>query len=180
MECGVTDAHSTWGRLVPVHWMRRRDAVIQTSTYRMGPVMTADSNTRNGQEPEPQRRNPYLEDGLPADQDPIPPAADLKKTRFSAAAITGMVLVSIGWAIAIRPLVAFAVWRASDFSIFNFFAFFGLLVLLGGVTGFIVAILKQNRRLAARLYIIPSLIWQGGALTVLILLLIALSQYAAT
>ena len=142
--------------------------------------MTADSNARGGQEPEQQHWNPYREGALSIDQGALPPAADPKQARFSGAAKTGMVLASIGWAIAIRPLVTLAAESASGFSIVSFFAFFGLLVLLAGVTGFTVALIKENRKLAARLYIIPSLIWQGAVLAVIIMLLVALSGYDAT
>ncbi|MCQ1947175.1 hypothetical protein [Arthrobacter sp. zg-Y1116] len=121
-----------------------------------------------------------MQDVLPADQGPVPPEAASGKTRFSAAAITGMVLVSIAWAILVRPLVAFTAWDVSDFSFLSFIAFSGLFTLLGGVTGFIAALIQGNKKLAARLYIIPSLIWQGGALAALFLLVIALSGYDGT
>jgi hypothetical protein len=94
-----------------------------------------------------------------------------------------MLLASIGWALAFRPLAdhlsSYLLW-GNDFSFFDFFAFAGLAALLGGVTGFIVALATGNKRLAARLYIIPSLIWQGAVSAVFILLMIALSGYDAT
>lgn len=140
--------------------------------------MTADSNTLSGQEPEPQHRN--REDVLPTDPGPVPPAADPKQTRFSAAAITGMVLVSIGWAIVFRPLVNYLSWGGgSSFYLIDLYVFLGPIALLGGVTGFIVELTKGNKKLAARLYIVPSLIWQGGVLAALLLLLIALAGYDA-
>ncbi|MCC3291352.1 MULTISPECIES: hypothetical protein [unclassified Arthrobacter] len=88
--------------------------------------------------------------------------------------------MSIVWAIVVRPLIAFAAWDTSGFSIFGFFAFSGLLTLLGGVTGFIAALIQGNRRLAARLYIIPSLIWQGATLAALFALVFSLSGYDGT
>ncbi|MCC9204593.1 hypothetical protein [Arthrobacter sp. zg-Y769] len=87
--------------------------------------------------------------------------------------------MSIAWAIVIRPLIAMADWDAT-FSLFDFFIFSGLLTLLGAVTGFIAALIQGNRKLAARLYIIPSLIWQGGTLAALLLVLIALAGYDGT
>lgn len=155
------------------------DALIQTIFIGWGPVLTADSNTLSGQEPEPQHRNPYREDVRSAGPGPVPPAADPKQTRFSAAAITGMVLVSIAWAIVFSPLITF-ISRGGSFHIIDLYAYLGPIALLGGVTGFIVELIKGNRNLAARLYIIPSLIWQGGLLAALVLLLIALAGYDAT
>ncbi|MBP3036583.1 hypothetical protein J2M53_10005 [Arthrobacter sp. zg-ZUI100] len=145
--------------------------------------MTAEGKTPfSGQEPGP-HRNPDVQDVRPADPGKVPPVTDPKQTRFSAAAITGMVLASIGWAIAFRPLTdhlsSYLLWR-NDFSFYDFFAFAGLTALLGGVTGFIVALATGNKRLAARLYIIPSLIWQGVVSAFFILLIIALSSYDGT
>lgn len=91
-----------------------------------------------------------------------------------------MVLVTIVWAIVVRPLIAVAPRDISDFSIFGFFVFSGLFTLLGGVVGFSVALAKGNKKLAARLYIIPSLIWQGGILAALLLLVIAFVGYGGT
>ncbi|MCQ1950381.1 MULTISPECIES: hypothetical protein [Arthrobacter] len=88
--------------------------------------------------------------------------------------------MSIVWAIVVRPLVILAPWDVSDFSIFGFFAFSGLFTLLAGVTGFIAALIQGNKKLAARLYIIPSLIWQAGLVAALFLLVIALSGYDGT
>ncbi|MCQ1986673.1 MULTISPECIES: hypothetical protein [unclassified Arthrobacter] len=87
--------------------------------------------------------------------------------------------MTIVWAILIRPLVNFATWNFPDLgdSVFDLFIYSGLAILLGGVVGFSVALAKGNKKLAARLYIIPSLIWQGGILAALLLLVIAFLSY---
>ena len=88
--------------------------------------------------------------------------------------------MSIVWAIVFRPVVNFLSWGGGfSFYFVDLFVWLGPIAFLGGVTGFIVALTNGNKRLAARLYIIPSLIWQGGVLAGLLLLLLAFAGYDA-
>ena len=107
----------------------------------------------------------------------VPPATDPQRTRFSGAAITGMLLVTIVWVIITGPLISMLGRGGSGDPTLDFIVLSGLIVLLGGVAGFVVALINGNKRRAARLYIIPSLIWQGTVLAAVIWLLIALANY---
>ena len=68
-------------------------------------------------------------------------------------------------------------WGVSGIPVLDFVVFSGLIFLVGGVAGFIVALINGNKRRAARLYIIPSLIWQGMVLAAVVWLLVALASY---
>lgn len=88
-----------------------------------------------------------------------------------------MAIVTIVWVIVIGPLISALGWGVSGIPVLDFLVLSGFIVLLGGVAGFIVAVIDGNKRRAARLYIIPSLIWQGLVLAGVIWLLIALANY---
>ena len=82
--------------------------------------------------------------------------------------------VSLVWCMCLLPLAL----TASDYlehgvswDPVEIMALAGLLTLLGAVTALIACLNSGRARLAARLYVVPSLIWQGSALATGILVL---------
>ena len=126
-------------------------------------------------------RNPY------ADPPPVDTPDHGSKAAgqpFSIAGIIGIVLVTLGWAVALLPLIAwirsFSGYGDGMGSFFNVIGFLGIVALVVSVAGFIAGLRAGNRKLAARLYIIPSLVWQLPIVVAIVWLLAALASYNAT
>lgn len=131
--------------------------------------------------------NPYAtptETGPTETETPDRPGAQTARQRFSTAAITGMVIVSLGWALALMP---FYYWIRSLGSVsagvggvLNLIGFLGIAALIASVAGFTAALRAGDKKLAARLYIIPSLLWQLPMAALIGGILFLLSAYEAT
>ena len=94
---------------------------------------------------------------------------------FSGAAITGMVIVTIIWALALWPLLAWLLaGGVQGVGILDTIPVLGFIALIGSVGGFIAALASGHKKLAARLYIIPCLVWLGGIMASIMLLLFLL------
>ena len=134
--------------------------------------------------------NPYAEPaeakreaGTEAETTDHPGSAPVRE-RFSKAAIIGMVIVTLGWVLALLPL---NVWISSfghvgsGLGIFlNIVGFLGIFSLVVSLVGFTATLQTGNRKRAARLYIIPSLLWQLPMAALIGGILFLLSTYEAT
>ena len=133
-------------------------------------------------DPETPYRNPYAgTDETGAQDRPGPRAAP---QRFSKAAITGMVIVTLGWALALFPFYfwirSFGSVGAGVAGVLNLIGFLGIAALVASVAGFAAALRAGNKKLAGRLYIIPSLLWQLAMAALIGWTLFLLSTYQAT
>lgn len=133
-------------------------------------------------DPEIPYRNPYA--STEETETPDRPGPRAAQQRFSKAAITGMVIVTLGWALALFP---FYFWIRSLGSVgagvggvLNLIGFLGIAALVASVAGFIAALRAGNKKLAGRLYIIPSLLWQLPLAALICWTLVLLSTYEAT
>lgn len=121
-------------------------------------------------------QNPYA--GPPEGNTPDRTAPKARQ-RFGAAAITGMVAATIGWALALLPLYVWAdAFINFDYNLgflINFTGFLGVITLPGSLIGFFTALRTGNRKLAARLYIIPSLAWQAFVVVLVVWLFVFLT-----
>ncbi|MDN3904396.1 hypothetical protein [Arthrobacter sp. YD2] len=137
-------------------------------------------------------RNPYAtpaETGAPKTdptetETPDRSGTQTARQRFSKPAITGMVIVTLGWILALMP---FYFWIRSLGSVsagvggvLNLIGFLGITALIASVAGFTASLRAGNKKLAARLYIIPSLLWQLPMAALIGWVLFLLSTYDAT
>ncbi|MDK1327938.1 hypothetical protein [Arthrobacter sp. zg-Y1143] len=125
--------------------------------------------------------NPYP--GAPTAGNPYQQFPQAPRERFGGGAIAGIVIVTLGWALALMPLI---VWAGSmgDYAygsgwggLVDLIAILGILTLVASVGGFIAALRNGNKKLAARLYIIPSLVWQSAVVALILWLLYMLFTY---
>lgn len=131
----------------------------------------------------PMTGNPYP--GAPTPGNPYQQFPATAGQRFGGGAITGIVIVTLGWALALIPLT---LWIGSigDYAygsgfgwggIADLIAILGILTLVGSVGGFIAALRGGSKKLAARLYIIPSLVWQLSVLAMILWVIVQLLNY---
>ena len=132
-------------------------------------------------------RNPYAEPsageippgGTSADGNPEHHGPKAEPDRFSGWAIAGIVIASFGWALAALPLIYWidSLGDGGMDTFFNSIGALGVFAFAVSVVGFIAARRAGRRKLAARLYIIPSLTWQLPLLAGIVWILILLSSY---
>ena len=122
---------------------------------------------------------PYA--GAPTAGNPYQQPPKTARQRFSPAAVTGIVIATLGWLLALLPLTLWIRTLGSSGSglggVVDLIGILGVIALVGSVAGFIAALKTGNRKLAARLYIIPSLVWQLSMVALILWLFSLLLNY---